>query len=59
MKNDLLALKQNEPNNNNIRFNNYTIPLINGDEKIEVRLLNIRLNYLKNFENIEYYILVK
>lgn len=57
MKNDLLAL--NEPNNNNIRFNNYTIPLINGDEKIEVRLLNIRLNYLKNFENIEYYILVK
>lgn len=59
LKNDLLAIKQNEPNNSYIHFNNYIIPLVNGNDKIELRLLHIRLNYLKKFENIEYYILVK
>ena len=59
LKSDLLTLKQNEPNNNYIRFDKYIIPLVNGDDKIELRLLHIRLNYLNNFESIAYYILVK
>jgi hypothetical protein len=59
LKNDLLALKQNEPNNSYIHFNNYIIPLVNADGKIELHLTHCELNYLNNFENIAYYILVK
>lgn len=59
MKNDLLALRKNEANITKIRFKKYIIPLVNGDDKIEVRLVRTQLNYLNNFENIEYYILVK
>ncbi len=59
MKNDLIALKQKKQNNNYVQFDKYIIPLVNSDEKIELRLEKIQLNYINNFENIDYYILIK
>jgi hypothetical protein len=59
MKNDLIALKQKKQNNNYVQFDKYIIPLVNSDEKIELRLEKIQLNYINNFEIIDYYILIK
>jgi hypothetical protein len=42
-----------------VNLKQYIIPLVNGDEKIEVRLQSIEMNSKNAFENIEYYILVK
>lgn len=59
VKNDLLVFKKNEPENGSIEINQYIVPLLNGDEKIEVRLQSIEMNYNNDLKNIEYYILVK
>lgn len=58
-KNDLFAFKKNESDNGSIDLKQYIIPLVNGDEKIEVRLQSIEMNSKNELENIEYYILVK
>jgi hypothetical protein len=50
---------KNEHENGSIDVKQYVIPLINGDEKIEVRLQSISMNSKNELENIEYYILVK
>ena len=59
MKSDLGTIMKNEPENGSIDVKQYIIPLINGDEKIEVRLQSIAMNSKNELENIEYYILVK
>jgi hypothetical protein len=59
MKSDLGTIMKNEPENGSIDVKQYVIPLINGDEKIEVRLQSIAMNSKNGLENIEYYILVK
>lgn len=59
MKNDLGTLMKKEHENVSIDVKQYIIPLVNGDEKIEVRLQSISMNSKNELENIEYYILVK
>lgn len=59
MKKDLLAFKKREPNNQVINLKEYYIPLLNKDDKLEVKLEQVQLNYKNEFENIEYYILIK
>ena len=59
MKNDLGALMKNKQIYGIVYLKQYIIPLINGDEKIEVRLQSISMNSKNELENIEYYVLVK
>jgi hypothetical protein len=59
LKKYLISKKHAEPNNTNINLTQYTIPLLNGDNKIEVRLQSIQLNAGNELQDIEYYVLVK
>jgi hypothetical protein len=59
MKSDLGTIMKKEPENGSIDVKQYIIPMVNGDEKIEVRLQSIAMNSKNGLENIEYYILVK
>ena len=59
MKNDFGALMKNKQIYGIVNLKQYIIPLVNGDEKIEVRLQSISMNSKNELENIEYYILVK
>jgi hypothetical protein len=59
MKNDLGALMKNKQIYGIVYLKQYIIPLVNGDEKIEVRLQSISMNSKNELENIEYYVLVK
>lgn len=59
MKNDFGALMKNKQISGIVNLKQYIIPLVNGDEKIEVRLQSIEMNSKNEFQNIEYYILVK
>jgi hypothetical protein len=59
MRLDLIAFKKNQPENGAIDLKQYNIPIVNADEKIEVRLQSIEMDYKNELENIEYYILVK
>jgi len=62
LKNDLITFYKNNQLNEFNYLKNYLIPLKNGDGKIELILKSIilkKINEKYNFENIEYYILVK
>jgi len=59
MKNDFGALMKNKQIYGIVYLKQYILPLVNGDEKIEVRLQSIEMNSKNEFQNIEYYILVK